>query len=254
MQSLLKRSDFTGRIAKWGTSLGSFDIRYRPQSAVKGQVLADFVAEFSPKKDRGMVCHVENRPWKVFMDGASSAMGAGVGIVIITPEGIRLEHSFRLGFKASNNEAEYEAFIAELRTAFNMGARNVKVYSDSRLVVNQVQGSFEAWDSRTKEYLRMVKQVMGKFCTANVTQVARGKNRHVDTLATLASTMMEDIPRLIKVELITEPSIGTTVDGATRVDMTTLQQPGHVGWTQLSNSLLRIGSRMMKARLTRFVG
>ena len=56
------------------------------------------------------------------MDGALSAMGAGAGIVIINPEGIRLEHSFRLGFKASNNKAEYEAFIAELKTAFDMGA------------------------------------------------------------------------------------------------------------------------------------
>ena len=43
LQSLLKRSNFTGRIAKWGTRLGSFDIRYRLRSSVKGQVLADFV-------------------------------------------------------------------------------------------------------------------------------------------------------------------------------------------------------------------
>ena len=89
---------------------------------MKGQVLADFVAEFSPKNNMEMVCHVENRSWKVFVDGASSAMGANVGIVIITPEGIRLEHLFRLGFKAFNNEAEYEAPIAELKTALDLGA------------------------------------------------------------------------------------------------------------------------------------
>ena len=65
------------------------------------------------------------------MDGVSSTMGAGVGIVIITPEGIRLEHSFRLGFKASNNEAEYEAPIAGLKTAFDLGARDMEVYLDS---------------------------------------------------------------------------------------------------------------------------
>ena len=64
--------------------------------------------------------------------------GAGAGIVIITPKGIRLKHSFRLGFKASNNEVEYEAFIARLRTAFDMGARDIEVYSNSWLVVNQV--------------------------------------------------------------------------------------------------------------------
>ena len=56
------------------------------------------------------------------MDGASSAMGASAGIVIFTPEGIRLEHSFRLGFKASNNEAEYEDLIARLKTALDLGA------------------------------------------------------------------------------------------------------------------------------------
>ena len=70
------------------------------------------------------------------MDGAFSAMGAGAEIVIITPEGIRLEHSFRLGFKASNNEAEYEALIAGLKTALDLGTQDVEVYSDSRLVVN----------------------------------------------------------------------------------------------------------------------
>ena len=111
---------------------------------MKGQVLADFVAEFSPKNNMEMVCHVENRSWRVFVDGALSAMGASAGIVIITPEGIRLKHSFRLGFKASNNEAKYEAFIAELKTALDLGARDVEVYSDLRLVVNQVQGSFKA--------------------------------------------------------------------------------------------------------------
>ena len=83
-----------------------------------------------------MVCDVEVHPWKVFVEGASSAMGAGAGIVIVTPEGIRLEHSFRLGFRASSNEAEYVALLAGLKAVRDMGAREVEVYSDSRLVVN----------------------------------------------------------------------------------------------------------------------
>ena len=122
LQSLLKRSDFMGKIAKWGTRLGSFDIWYRPRNTVKGQVFADFITEFSPKNNTEMVCHVENCSWRVFVDGASSAMGADVGIVIITSEGIRLEHSFRLGFKASNNEAEYKALIAGLKTLLDLRA------------------------------------------------------------------------------------------------------------------------------------
>ena len=56
------------------------------------------------------------------MDGASSTVRANARIVIITSEGIRLEHSFRLGFKASNNEAEYEALIAGLKTLLDLRA------------------------------------------------------------------------------------------------------------------------------------
>ena len=83
-----------------------------------------------------VICHVDCRPWKVFIDDASSTMGAGAGILIITPEGIRLEHSFRLGFRASNNEAEYKAFLAGLWVVLDIGAQEVEVYSDSQLVVN----------------------------------------------------------------------------------------------------------------------
>ena len=87
------------------------------------------------------------------MDSASSASRAGAGIVIITPKGIWLEYSFRLGFRASNNEAEYKALLAELRVVLGMDARDVEIYSDSRLVVSQVQGNFEAQDSRMRAYL-----------------------------------------------------------------------------------------------------
>ena len=70
------------------------------------------------------------------MDGASSALGAGAGIVVITLEGIKLEHSFRLSFKALNNEAKYEALLAGLRVVSDLGAKEVEVYSNSQLVVN----------------------------------------------------------------------------------------------------------------------
>ena len=72
------------------------------------------------------------------MDGASSSADSGVGIVIITLEGVWLEHSFRLGFRASNNKAEYEALLVGMRTVLDLGAQEVEFYSDSRLVVSQV--------------------------------------------------------------------------------------------------------------------
>ena len=123
------------------------DITYRPRSSVKGQVLVDFIAKFFPKNEGEMVCHVECLPWKVFMDGALNAMGASAGIVIITPERIWLEHSFRLRFITSNNKVKYEALLVRLRTVLGMGAWDVKIYSNSWLVVSQGQGSFEVRDS-----------------------------------------------------------------------------------------------------------
>ena len=120
-----------------------------------------------------MVCQLEHRPWKVHVDGASSAKGAGARIFIITPEGILLEHSFRLGFNASNNEAEYEALLVGLRAVSRLEARDVEIYSDSRLIVNQVQGRFEARDPRMKAYLELAKQVISNFCMVKVIQVAR---------------------------------------------------------------------------------
>ena len=130
------------------------------------------------------------------MDDASSALGARAGIVVITLEGIKLEHSFMLGFKASNNKAEYEALLAGLRVLSNLGAKEVEIYSDSHLVVNQVQGSFEAKDPRMMEYLRLVKKTMDCFLSIKVVQVTRGQNRYADSLATLASSSTKEIPRL----------------------------------------------------------
>ena len=73
-----------------------------------------------------------------------------------------------------------------------------------------------------REYLRVAKQTMAKFSTTSVTQVSRGKNRHADSLATLASAMTEDVPRQIKVELIGEPSISVAADGTTKVNVATV--------------------------------
>jgi len=62
-----------------------------------------------------------------------------------------------------------------------------------------------------KEYLQVVRQVMSQFTKAKVIQVARGQNRHADSLVTLASSMTENVARIIKVELIVQLSIGAII-------------------------------------------
>ena len=91
----------------------------------------------------------------MFVDGASNTRGFGVRIVMMSHEGLRLEKSLRLGFRASNNEAKYKALIASLRAAQKLGVEELEIFSDSRLVVSQVEGSFEVRDSRMPQYLKL---------------------------------------------------------------------------------------------------
>ena len=114
--------------------------------------------------------------------------------------------------------------LAGLRIVSRLEARDVEIYLDSQLVVNQVQGSFKTRDPRMKAYLELVKQTISNFCTVKVIQVARAQKKHVESLATLALSIAEEIPRLIRVELVPEPSIKVAGDeGAARVEVTTLE-------------------------------
>ena len=89
------------------------------------------------------------------MDGMSNARGSGIGIVLISLKGVKLEKSLRLGFRASNNEAEYEAFIAGLWAAKKLRAEEVEMFSNLRLVVSQIDGSFKAKDHHMSYYLKL---------------------------------------------------------------------------------------------------
>lgn len=117
-----------------------------------------------------------------------------------------------MGFKASNNEVEYKALLVKLRAVLDLGAQEVEVYLDSQLVVNQVNSSFEAKDPHMINYLRLVKQTMSQFQRVKVIQIARGQNQHADSLATFASSLTKEVPRLIKVEVVAEPSIDARVN------------------------------------------
>lgn len=80
--------------------LRSFDVRYKPSYVIKGQVLADFVAEFTlTMSNVARFSLVLLRSWQVYVDGASNAREPGVGIVLVSPKSPRLEHSLRLSFK-----------------------------------------------------------------------------------------------------------------------------------------------------------
>ena len=75
---------------------------------------------------------------RVYVDGAANQRRSRVGLVIISPNKIIIEKSLRLGFSAINNKAEYEALLVGITMVQKMGRKIVKIFSDSRLVVGQV--------------------------------------------------------------------------------------------------------------------
>ena len=101
-------------MALWAIELSEFDIRYHPRAAIKGQVVADFIAEFTPDEDKGAE---ESSLWSIYTDGSSNRLIGGAGIVLLSPEGDVIESMVRLDFPATNNESEYEALIAGLDLA-----------------------------------------------------------------------------------------------------------------------------------------
>ena len=146
------------------------------------------------------------------MDGASNQKGSGVGLVLMSPEKVVIEKSLRLDFLATNNEAEYETLLEGMAMVQRMGGKFIKLFSDSRLVVGQVRGEFEAKYERMQGYLRQVKCMQSKFDSIDLLHVPRSGNAHADSLAMLATSSAQDLPRVILVEDLYKPSrIGDTV-------------------------------------------
>ncbi|XXG42686.1 hypothetical protein AAC387_Pa01g2905 [Persea americana] len=132
---------------------------------------------------------------------------AGAGIVLQSPEGLVIEQALTFGFKASNNEAEYEALIAGLNSAKILEARYIVVFSDFQLVTNQLSGDYQAWDDRMEAYLAHTKDLLSQFKRTEIRQVGRESNSHADALPNLASAVEAGNRRTIEVETLREPSI-----------------------------------------------
>ena len=177
IKQVLHKPETFGRLMKWAIELSEFDIRYRPKTAIKGQILADFVMEFAlaePAKDAQTTTDLST--WELFVDGASNVQGSGAGLILTSPEGIDIEYALRFGFHTSNNEAEYEAVIAGLNLAHSLEVDQLEVYNDSQLVVRQIEDTYEAKSERMILYLRKVRDLLKKFVLVQIKHVPRAEN------------------------------------------------------------------------------
>ena len=170
IQKVLKKPDVVGRIVKWAMELSEFDIKYEPRAPIKGQIFADFVIELSFEIVQSAG---DDFRWVLSVDGSSNQLGSGAGVILERPNGVFIEQSLRFAFKAINNQAEYEALIAGILLAKEMGAKELMAKSYSLLVTGQVIGEFQAKDPQMGAYLEYVQELKRYFVLFEVVQVPR---------------------------------------------------------------------------------
>ncbi|GJT81071.1 reverse transcriptase domain-containing protein [Tanacetum coccineum] len=208
IKQVISKPDASGRLNKWSVLLREHNISYRPRTIVKGQILADFLIK-KPETDVVLPQSDINlqEPWILFTDGSSCVDGSGAGLILTNPEGIEFTYALRFEFTATNNEAEYEALIAGLLIAAQMGVRNLEVNVDSRLVANHVLGEYVAKEDNMIQYLDKTKSLIQGFDRFTIRQVPRGDNKKADALSKIASTSFAHLSKQVLVEILKNKSI-----------------------------------------------
>ncbi|GJR77169.1 reverse transcriptase domain-containing protein [Tanacetum coccineum] len=160
--------------------------------AIKGQILANFINEVPvgseamvPQETQYTIDHEKDckEEWVLYTDGASSAKGSGIGLILINPTMTEYTYALRLNFESTNNQAEYEALLAGLRIAKKMGVQSLSVNVDSN------------W---TKEYIGCLKSF-------KIQNIPRNKNQKADVLSKLASVAFNHLTKEILVETLDVP-------------------------------------------------
>jgi hypothetical protein len=142
-------------------------IDFKKRSAIKSQVLADFVADWTKPSSctEGPVIHT---PWQVYCNGAWGVFRAGAIAILISPSGIKLRYVMCLQFivetdKCSNNVADSEAVLLSLRKFRAMGVQNCILKIDSKVIVGQIEKECMARDATLERYLATIRRMENYF-------------------------------------------------------------------------------------------
>jgi ribonuclease HI len=152
--------------------------------------------------------------WRMFFDGASSSMGAGVGVVFVSPCQGTISLSYKLEFEVTNNVVEYEALVLGLRAAKEMGIKEMVVFGDAELIIQQVKNVYQDKHPRLRNYRNEVWDLLDNFfLDFNISFIPREENASVDFLAVTASFL--EVPMLptirSDVEIKYRPSVPDNV-------------------------------------------
>uniref|UniRef100_A0A2N9GD13 RNA-directed DNA polymerase n=1 Tax=Fagus sylvatica TaxID=28930 RepID=A0A2N9GD13_FAGSY len=160
---IFEKPALTGKIARWQVLLSEFDILFVARKAIKGQAIADYLADYPSEQLELMDSEFPDE------DGQQTPIAV------------------KLGFDCTNNMTEYEACIVGLQAALEFGAYELEVFGDSLLIVSQTNGEWQARDPKLIPYQRYISRLVPKFKYVTFTYTPRAHNHFADALATLAS-------------------------------------------------------------------
>jgi ribonuclease HI len=201
---IIRNPDAAGRIAKWSVELMGETLAYAPRKAIKSQILADFVAEWTDTQLPPP--QIQAECWTLFFDGSVMKTGAGAGLLFVSPLGEHMRYTVRLHFPASNNMAEYEALLCGLKIAVELGVKRLDVRGDSQLVIDQVMKNASCHDDKMEAYYKAVRALEDKFYGIELNHVPRRYNEEADELAKIASGRIT-VPPNVFTRDIAQPSV-----------------------------------------------
>ncbi|XP_071694331.1 uncharacterized protein [Rutidosis leptorrhynchoides] len=152
-------------LAKLALELEKHEINFAPRNAVKGQIMVDFLIECTANTSIADNAKDEQPEplLELYTNGASGVDGTGTVLILTGHEGEEHTYALRFGFSVSNDENEYEALLSGLRIAVKLGIKSIKVYVDSQLVANQMNGAFKARDPAMQMYLKITEGLANQF-------------------------------------------------------------------------------------------
>jgi ribonuclease HI len=205
---LFANKEASTRIIKWGAELSEYTVDLERRSAIKLQVLADFVVDWtSPTHnlDEEMLT-----PWVVQCDGAWCHKGVGISVVITSPTGVVIRYATRLIFAkdehSTNNTTEYEDLLMALRKMKALGQQNFIIKTNSKVIQEHIEKESEAKNPVLMKYLEKVREMERHFKGYSVQHIPRDDNNEANKLAK-AAVRNQAMPPDVFFEIIKESSI-----------------------------------------------
>eukprot|EP00257_Ricinus_communis_P016997 XP_015575326.1 uncharacterized protein LOC107261325 [Ricinus communis] len=228
LKYLFEALSLTGKPARWLVLLAEFEIEYITKNVITSRAVAEFLAQNAiegddlwdlefPDENLGVI---EIQEWKMYFDGVENAKGAGLGVIMIMLEGDMPRISKQFDFKVTNNIAEYESCLFGLKAVVGGGARQLMVYGDSMLVIQQAIEESNVKEERLKPYVNYLRTLVCNFSKCSFIHFLLDENHMVDLLVTVSS--MWDKPSQLPMKPLQQPAEGSgnrgSVSGISNAD------------------------------------